>query len=734
MAIAYAQAGRFNEAQAAIENIAYAHDKSSALRELATAKMQAGTQGEMQKLINNPAEHPLPESTLAQIIPRGDKHAYNVGFALTEHAEKFMKTKEWNKLPKRTQDMVRIGIAVKKHDTERIKTLAQFVNQDYENIRAYARALRYSHDNSADALWEMWNKLQSAQQDLTSKESARILSALAQEDIARGGAVTAKVLANPKLAPRRFAYLARVLIHEGYFPESLERLLVYRNKKEFKKRIAFVQQLLAKYPEQASTVFETLEKLDLDPVNEDVARDVFSGLNDLGAIPPAIFARYREIQDTEERKAFALRMKKLQSSFFLNKNISALVSEDEQHILNEMIYMAYKPVNMSYSNFLSLLEKIEDRTEDIAPYLPDDYAGEEILLKKVQHVLREGKHTDHNLMNKLNIVLQQLSKDSIKNETDNMKAFSLALKKVARGGHDISDAQLGLLLSPLGKPDVDLKNNTYHGLSALAEHFGIYAQDHLTEALKKLIQSDETTEQAFKAILVNGKKYKVRRNNLINTHKIETKNIKSSEQDEDYAYELIACAILNIAQKRLLQPINRELKKYESVEVNEGANRNLKAYLSKNVGSFFAKAAAGICTAADTWLWNQKNHFHLNMVENDERVRMNVQCYIIDDPKNPDKKSLVLRGFNPTQEFLKSGVSPHSLVQAVFDVARRFAKRNNMQNIYITPQGTWHALTNRNAEIFPVLKKYLRYENKVKHKMRVASSHTVHELYIVHFE
>jgi hypothetical protein len=77
----------------------------------------------------------------------------------------------------------------------------------------------------------------------------------------------------------------------------------------------------------------------------------------------------------------------------------------------------------------------------------------------------------------------------------------------------------------------------------------------------------------------------------------------------------------------------------------------------------------------------------MNVVGDREKVVANIQAYIIDDPENEGSKSLLLRGFNPTQKFLNSGISPDSFVESVFEVAKEFKEKNNLDHIYITEQG-----------------------------------------------
>ena len=174
--------------------------------------------------------------------------------------------------------------------------------------------------------------------------------------------------------------------------------------------------------------------------------------------------------------------------------------------------------------------------------------------------------------------------------------------------------------------------------------------------------------------------------------------------------------------------VNKGLKKFSVVGTASGASvGNLKAYVSKNIGSFFAKASAGICTAEDVPLWNDEEHFHINIVENDEYVRANIQAYIIGIGQ---KKALLLRGFNPNSDFLKR-IDVGAFCEKALDVAREFARENGLESVYISEQGGWHALSNREQIGSYLVKKYHKAGNRVSYSRKVASSHSISEMYKV---
>jgi len=93
--------------------------------------------------------------------------------------------------------------------------------------------------------------------------------------------------------------------------------------------------------------------------------------------------------------------------------------------------------------------------------------------------------------------------------------------------------------------------------------------------------------------------------------------------EELYTKQLI-CKLKKISQQVRTKVITPNLKKY----VVEKTNKKIeaKALISKNIGSFFAKAGAKLCTANNTNMWSECRHYHLNIVENKQIIG---NCFFI---------------------------------------------------------------------------------------------------------
>jgi len=158
-----------------------------------------------------------------------------------------------------------------------------------------------------------------------------------------------------------------------------------------------------------------------------------------------------------------------------------------------------------------------------------------------------------------------------------------------------------------------------------------------------------------------------------------------------------------------------------------GGKRKLKAHISKNVGSFFAKASAGICTAQDVTLFEREDHFHINIVEDEQKVCGNIQAYIVEFPVG--SRSLVLRGFNPNTAFLDK-IDAGAFCEAVLKVAKQFQVTNGLVHVYITENlGGWHALSNREAVSQYLQRRYVKDKRERKFNLPITASNSVSNIY-----
>jgi hypothetical protein len=161
--------------------------------------------------------------------------------------------------------------------------------------------------------------------------------------------------------------------------------------------------------------------------------------------------------------------------------------------------------------------------------------------------------------------------------------------------------------------------------------------------------------------------------------------------------------------KNLKQQISAELSKVTKTKGTDSIAA--LAIVSKNVGSFFAKAGAELCTSSNVDMWNEKRHVHLNLVAN-QRIIGNVMLYF-----EPKRNYLVARGFNPRNDLLQK-VDQESIVQEIVRVVCEIAKSNGYKEVYIPVQDQWHALSNRDGVAKEVLKISKRTIDEVRRNNR----------------
>lgn len=549
---------------------------------------------------------------------------------------------------------------------------------------------------------------------------ARIVNTLADADLNKGGMLAMKFLAKSELPARLFSFFTEKLTQEGYFTSKLEK---YKDKKN----IPFLHKLIAIYPGQFNTVIDTLAQVeDFEPSEH--PEDVFSALEDLDSLTPIIFNRYRRA-DAVGKKELARKIKELRPKFFRNLPINDILERRDRDILAEMVYLAYKPVNMSFEKVQALMKSLDDHTEDVERYVFPEAGYDFSLISAKDIVLKKGETVD---MQKLAAYKRLFSGPYPEGEEDLKKASALLIR-LAKAGN-VNQEELASVLSIMSRdemveefvgafPSVG-EHNAYDYLAELKELSEIYFKDNYGERLANFLGANPTIEGQVMKILSNQERQETFRRKL--GKEVGGINFGNLTDKKEIA-KLLALFVGAAALKPVRDDIGRNLKKFApraGGEVKESIP-NLKAYISKNVGSFFAKASAGICTAEDIQLFKQENHFHINVVENDAQVSANIQAYIVEMGRG---KVLVLRGFNPSTAFMKR-IDAEAFCERALEVGRKFVQDNALSGLYITEQGGWHALSNRERIPEYLMKKYHTADRRVSYALKVASSHAISDIY-----
>ena len=552
---------------------------------------------------------------------------------------------------------------------------------------------------------------------------ARVVKTLIDIDTGKGSNLAMKLLAKRELPDRLFNFFATRLIQEGSLTKNTERYLADE------RNMPFLRRLVAAHPNQFNTVLDTISQIkDYDPSKNQ--EEVFSAISDLESLTPIIFDRYRRA-DAFGKKELAQQIRDLKPKFFRNIPVKDILERKDRDILVEMVYLAYKPVGMNFEKVKGLMNTVEDRTEDLDKYkFPEN--GYDFSLNVGQKiVLKEGESVD---LGKLPGYKRMLSVPYPEDEKS-IKDFSSLLSRIAKAG-TLNDEELGKILSIMNRDEFIVSftkryeriddQNAYNYLNDLREVFGIYFKDNYKERLQNFLSANPSIEGQLMKTLTSPDRQKVLKAKLgKRAEEINWENLS----DKKEISRLIAIFLDTSILKSAKDTITKNVNKYTTEDGRTGitTKKGLRAYVSKNAGSFFAKASAGICTAEDIPLFNTENHFHINIVEEDQAVHANIQAYIIDDK---GKKSLLLRGFNPNTDFLDK-IDATSFCEKVIEIAKQFQADNNLDAVYITEQGGWHALSNREKISTYLQKRYHGQKNARPYSFKVATNNTISQIYKV---
>lgn len=547
------------------------------------------------------------------------------------------------------------------------------------------------------------------------------------------------------------------LVDSVYFSEK-------SNEKEAALEVAFLKKLMDNYPDSISNSLITFQYLSNHPdefkrvIFSRDEQEIFEALDKMGSITPIMFNKFR-ILNLKERDNFAEKIKQIKKEMFKNKPIDIKENMDETA---ELIYMSYKPIGMDYQKVRELLNRLNDKTADLKDYIFPE-AGYDISISSPKDKVLKKEKTDNGEIRdkKLDFekidIINRIIKNSIQEnlledkEGKQSKEIFYILEKITKAAPSLKDQEISHLLSVIKNENIvrffDLRKNVskenitevYNYLSEMKEILGIIFKDNFKNNLKDFLEKNPENAGKIKKVLLDRKQSFI---------KALGRNFKDSDIAKDEYWgqlnigklaELLSIFTDEKIIGNLRKDINKELNKMTDRGAEEQKTSRkkedeikLKAYISKNIGSFFAKASAGICTAGDVELFNQPDHFHINLArssaDGNELIKGNIQAYIINDEGG---KSLFLRGINPNSDFLYA-VDAGSLCDKVIEIAKRFKEDNKFKEVYLSEQlEHWHALSNRD-QIFKYLNsKYLKKEQEKAIDFNITANTKISKMYKV---
>ncbi|MFA4982748.1 MAG: hypothetical protein WC588_00880 [Candidatus Micrarchaeia archaeon] len=638
----------------------------------------------------------------------------------------FLPLEEALKLPAEERDsVVKQKIASSQLGEKELDLIFDTYSEEIENSKKLGRASRSACDIlGAIGLIEGNRRVL----DLFIREAGRKDAALAARmaiaasriDRANGSHMATKLISRKGTGERRFDFLAKKLVESGYLSKGTANFL--------KTDREFLRQLLAQYPNEFNTTVDTLAGMDgFSPAKNQ--EKIFSAIREIGAPTPKLFASYVKL-DPAGRAELVRKVETIKSKFFKNEPIGSILPEEDKGILAEMVYISYKPVGMSFSDVESLLQRVSDRTNDLSGYVfPQD--GYSLSASQKSYVLKEGANLDFASFGRY---ISALTPELPKGE-DRAKALRQAFVKVARAGTNYSPEEVSTLMYPMARDEFVANFTTqeremdsssaYALLTEFKEVMGIYFKDNYSHRLASLLDKKPEIAEAVKKNLSDpGRQATIEKQLSLSEKPDWDAILKSNEQIAD----ILSKIIFSKAISPILAQAKSDMRKFEESKETKGElGANIRAYLSKNQASFFAKASAGVCTAQDTGLFNRSEHFHINIIENESVARGNIMAYVVEVN---GEKSLLLRGFNPNTDFV-SQIDVGKFCEAVLDVARQFAKDNNLAHVYITEQTGWHPLSNRGEVASYLTGRYAKEARRLDFAYPVSSGSSVNSIYLV---
>ncbi len=167
-------------------------------------------------------------------------------------------------------------------------------------------------------------------------------------------------------------------------------------------------------------------------------------------------------------------------------------------------------------------------------------------------------------------------------------------------------------------------------------------------------------------------------------------NAQSARDDLNAALLKARRVVLTV----FLRWTTQQKKRFDPKAV-EGDSVQMSAYISKSPAAFFAKEAAGICTRANTAMWQERRNAHLLVFAPDQKRLVGMALLNFERITELDKNTdvLVIRAINPMADALASyGVT--SIVDSYFNVAMQIARDNGLAAVAFPSPDGMHLMSN----------------------------------------
>lgn len=557
--------------------------------------------------------------------------------------------------------------------------------------------------------------------------------------------------------------------HNIFYVSSSSLLWIYDNRFDGN-CIAFFKKILNEKPTSFNSCVSTFSQISVsqgamlfsDPLHQE---RLIQAIEEFKNVTPSLIEGYVLEENTEKQNDFRERVDEFRRRVHQNLPILVLAQDYESRkIIADMVALSYPGINPS--EVLSQIEVAGDRCDDLEGLIIRDegYVGQilskekEVVLKKPDEPIDEGvinllrsifslsQEVTHLQDSEVQLASKGWSKlmkesGSTKSEVFFSSAMSEAIACVRVAMGDKAEQFYEMISRDLSQ--VQTKAEL---LTKAKELFGIYYKDNAAEAIDHFLLTNLDVLERLLSQL-SAKRIQALKKNMDSSKTIsEAKRQEFSQiianledpQNSEEKRKALAGLLAFLSERGLFagsqglrKKVEKELEKLLLVDKEGGDTIDesliLRGFITKNAASFFAKNTAGICTAQDFELYHRSDHFHVNLVNQEDIVVGNIQGYVTE---YEGERTLIFRGFNPSSSIISSTNSAVICDQMV-DMVRQIAADNNIKLVLIPHQDNWHPLTNRVgegvAEYFT--SRFCKEENKVDFSFDVTSKNTVTTFY-----
>ena len=537
------------------------------------------------------------------------------------------------------------------------------------------------------------------------------------------------------------------------------------------KRKAFFKKILNEKPSSFNSCVDAFNLIGSENVDQVVSEPLYTerlleAIEEFGNITPSLVTAYILNPNEHAQEEYREKVHNFRRDVHHNVPIKPLAEGiGGIDFLADMIAMTFPGTN--YEQIKKDLVVLEDRCADIADLKIREkgYQGKIVSGEKIAQLKDENKPIEEGVINLIKVIFADQQEETyLKQGGDVNLAFQGWARLLVEAGATnqevlfkdnlpeviaCSRVSLGDKLAMFAEKiagdtsQLSAKNDV---LNKAKELFGIYYKDNASEAITLFLEQHQEQARTLLGRL-SEKKLNALEKNIANSKSISEEsranfktiieNLRDKELAEAERTKSLAQLLAFMTERSIFAgPVG--LRKKVSKETDKIVLKDktgqevdpdliMTGYLNKNVASYFAKNTAGVCTAGNQELFNRPDHFHVNLVNRKGIVVGNIQGYRL---MLDDQPAIIFRGFNPSTSII-SATNAEMLCDQMLDMVKQIAKDNNISQVFIPEQDSWHPLSNRVGEGVDkyFVNKFYRPENKVSFPFAITSIKTVNTFY-----